>query len=65
MSPYRILFALVGFFGLVGIVPIWLQFSTTRVANSSLPVEIQFLAAISLPAVVAMWLASQLDPGGA
>jgi hypothetical protein len=57
-----ILFALLGFLGLVAVVPIWRHFIGPRA--SSFPVEVQFLAALTLPATIAIYLASQLSPGG-
>lgn len=56
------LFALLGFLGLVSVVPIWRHFIGPRTAG--LPVEVQFLAALTLPATVAIFIASQVSPGG-
>lgn len=64
MSPYRILFALLGFLGFVGVIPIWMHFTSPTYVGS-LPVEVQFLSGMALPAFIAMYLASWLDPGGA
>lgn len=63
MSPYRILFALLAFLGLVAVVPIWMHF-TGATYLSGLPVEVQFLANMTLPVLAALLLASWLDPGG-
>jgi len=56
------LFALLGFLGLVAVVPIWRYFIGPRA--SGFPVEVQFLAALTLPATIAIYLASQVSPGG-
>lgn len=62
MRAAGFMFALFGFLGLVGAVPIWQHFVGPRA--SAYPLEVQFLAAMSLPATIAIFLASQLGPGG-
>jgi hypothetical protein len=56
------LFALLAFLGLVAATPLFMHFSGPRV--SGLPLEVQFLAGITFPAVIAVWLADTLAPGG-
>lgn len=63
MSPRGMLFALLGFLGIAAVVPIWEFFIGPRVGGY--PVEVQFIAALTLPAMIAIYLASQLSPGGA
>lgn len=62
MRAPGMLFALLGFFGLVAVVPIWTHFIGPRATGY--PVEVQFLAALTLPATVAIFIASQVSPGG-
>jgi hypothetical protein len=62
MNAYKFPFALIAFFGLVGVVPVWVHY--LDVFGPQLTTESQFLAALSLPAVVLLFLASWLQPRG-
>jgi hypothetical protein len=63
MNVFELGFALVGFLALVAVVPAWMFFVRDYQAIGGLPTEVQFLAALSLPAVALLFLASWLQPG--
>lgn len=54
-------FALLMFLGFVAVVPAWMHF--TNVRANGLPLEVQFLLGLSLPAVAAIALASWVQGG--
>lgn len=62
MNAYKLPFALLAFFGLVGVVPVWVYYLDSY--TTQLPTEVQFLATLTLPAVVLLFLASWLQPRG-
>lgn len=65
MRPERFPLALMGFFAFVAVVPVWGYFVYTYMNFNSLPVEFTFLATLSLPAALLLYLAGWINPGGA
>lgn len=65
MSPYRFPFAIFGFFTFVAVVPAWLWFLRSHPSEANLPIEVQFLASMVLPATLLLFIGSWLQPGGA
>lgn len=63
MSPFRVPFALLGFLGIVAVVPVWMWFLTSHPAASALTVQDQFLATMVLPVLAALFIASWIEPG--
>jgi hypothetical protein len=63
MNPFDFPFALIAFFGLVAVVPVWMFFVFRYPPAQALPMEARFLATLTLPAVVALFAASWLQTG--
>ncbi|QLD84613.1 hypothetical protein HWV23_02435 [Natronomonas halophila] len=63
MNPFDFPFALLGFFGLVAVMPAWMFFITSYAPMENLPTEAQFLAQLVLPATVALFVVSWLQGG--
>jgi len=61
MSPYRFPLALFTFFGLVAVVPVWVWWLTNHTAG--LKPASQFLAGLTLPGFILLYLAGWLDSG--
>lgn len=61
MSPFRFPFAILGFLGLVMVVPAWLHF--TGEYASGLGVAGEFLTGLLLPATAVLFVASWVDGG--
>jgi hypothetical protein len=64
MNVYEIGFALVGFLSFVAVIPVAMFFIQDYQSVSALPVEVQFLAGLVLPATGVLFLASWVQPGG-
>lgn len=62
MNAFKMPFALLGFFGLVAVVPAWVWFVHSYPSVSSFSVEEKFLLDLMLPALIALYLASWLQP---
>jgi hypothetical protein len=62
-SPYATPLALIGLIGFVAFIPAWLWFLQDR--SAGLPLEVQVLAGMALPALAILFLVSWLQPGGA
>lgn len=60
MNPLEVPLALFAFFGFVAVVPVWMWFVSNY--SSSLPPEATFLAQLTLPATVMLFLASWFQP---
>jgi len=58
MSPYRFPLALLTFFGIVGITPVWIWFVSNYTPSLSPPS--QFIAGLTLPGFVLLYLGSWL-----
>lgn len=56
MNAFELGFALLTFFAIVAVIPAWMWFLGNYTAG--LPTEARFLAQLSLPALVAMFVAS-------
>lgn len=58
----QIPFALLGFLGLVAVVPVWVHFYDAY--SGPLTTEAEFLAGLILPMMIALFLASWVQPRG-
>ena len=61
LNAYNFWVPLFGLAGIGVVAPVWLFFLETRM--SSLPTHIQFFAALPLPLLAALLVASWIDPG--
>jgi hypothetical protein len=62
MNVFEIGYALVGFLAFVAIVPAAMYFLRDYPAISGLPIEVQFLAGLTLPAMALLFIGSWLQP---
>lgn len=62
MNPYKFPLALLAFMGFVLVMPGWQFFLRTR--TPEMTVEAAFLISLVLPILVALFIASWLQPGG-
>lgn len=60
MNPFKFPFAMFAFLGFVMVVPAWMWFLQSY--PTQLSTEGEFLAAMMLPALVALWIVSWLQP---
>ena len=61
MNALNLPFALFAFFGFVAVVPPWMYFVGEY--GDGLPAEARFLAQLVLPATVALFIVSWINPG--
>lgn len=61
MNPLNFPLAILGVVSLVAIIPVWTWFLGEY--TSGLPTEVQFLAGITLPALVVLFGVSWVEPG--
>lgn len=62
MNAFQIPFALLAFLAFVAVMPPWMWFLNHY--SAGLSPETAFIAQLTLPAMVGLFIASWLDPGG-